>query len=245
MILTGSIINTLAILAGSAAGMTLTRAARHFSALLPRNSAALGQRLQTVVMQGIALCLLYLGGSGAMKGQNSLIIILSMVIGSAVGEVLDLDQAMRQLGDAVQKQMGRWVSTDSNCAISEGFVTACLIFCVGAMSIVGALDSGLTGSHSMLFAKSLLDGITAVVFAASLGLGVALAAAAVFFYQASITLLASCLAPFLGEAVITEMTCVGSLMILALGLNMLGLTKIKVMNLVPAIILPVFLCRIM
>ena len=113
------------------------------------------------------------------------------------------------------------------------------------MAIAGALNDGLTGDHSTLFAKSLLDGISSVVYAASLGVGVTFSAAAVFLYQGIIAVLASFLQPFLGDAVIAEMTCVGSLLIVALSLNMLGVTKIKVMNLVPAIFLPILLCRFM
>ena len=129
--------------------------------------------------------------------------------------------------------------------MSEGFVTVSFLFCVGAMAIVGALQDGLTGDHATPFAKSLLDGISAIVFSASLGIGVAFSAAAVFLYQGSIAVLASFLSPLLGEAVIAEMTCVGSLLILALGTNMLNITRIKVMNLVPGVFLPILLCRFM
>lgn len=244
--LTGSIVNALAILAGSVAGMLLTWLAKHFSAVLPAGSARLGERLQTIIMQGVALCVMYLGISGCLEGQNSLIAILSMVIGAVIGELLDLDRRMRTLGDWVQKKTERLVRSDSGApSISEGFVTASLLFCVGAMAIVGALQDGLTGDHSTLFAKSLLDGISSIVFGASLGLGVSFSAVAVLLYQGLIALLSSFLAPLLGDAVIAEMTCVGSLLIVALSLNMLGLTKIKVMNLVPAIFLPIGLCMVM
>lgn len=242
--LVGSIVNALAILAGAAAGLLLKRAAGRLSSVLP-DSAALGARLQNIITQGLALCVIYLGVSGSLKGQNSLITILSMVIGALVGELLDLDGAMYRLGDWVQKKMARLAPAGGETSISEGFVTASLLFCVGAMAIVGALNDGLTGDHDMLFAKSLLDGVSSVVFAASLGIGVAFSAAAVLVYQGVIALLASFLAPFLGDAVIAEMTCVGSLMIVAIGLNMLGLTKIKVMNLVPAMLPPLLLCRFM
>jgi len=242
--LVGSIVNALAILAGAAAGLLLKRAAGRLSSVLP-DSAALGARLQNIITQGLALCVIYLGVSGSLKGQNSLITILSMVIGALVGELLDLDGAMYRLGDWVQKKMARLAPAGGEASISEGFVTASLLFCVGAMAIVGALNDGLTGDHDMLFAKSLLDGVSSVVFAASLGIGVAFSAAAVLVYQGAIALLASFLAPFLGDAVIAEMTCVGSLMIVAIGLNMLGLTKIKVMNLVPAMLPPLLLCRFM
>lgn len=243
--LTGTIVNALAVLAGSAAGMLLTWLAGRFSALLPAGSARLGERLQTIIMQGVALCVLFLGVSGSLKGQNSLITILAMVIGSMIGELLNLDERMQRLGGWVQKKTQRLVLNGGSASISEGFVTASLLFCVGAMSIVGALQDGLVGDHSTLFAKSLLDGVSSIVFGASLGIGVAFSAVAVLIYQGLIAVLASFLAPFLGDAVIAEMTCVGSLLIIALSFNMLNLTKIKVMNLVPAIFLPIFLCMFM
>lgn len=243
--LTGTIVNALAVLAGSIAGMLLTWLAGHFSSRLPAGSARLGERLQTIIMQGVALCVMFLGISGSLKGQNSLITILSMVIGAIIGELLDLDKRMRALGDWVQKKTERLALGNGKASISEGFVTASLLFCVGAMAIVGALQDGLTGDHSTLFAKSLLDGISSIVFGASLGLGVSFSAVAIFLYQGLIAVLASFLAPFLSDAVIAEMTCVGSLLIVALSLNMLNLTKIKVMNLVPAIFLPIFLCMVM
>ncbi len=243
--LTGTIVNALAVLVGSTAGMLLTFLAGRFSAFLPAGSAALGQRLQTIVMQGVALCVLFLGISGCLKGSNSLIAILSMVLGALLGELLDLDRRMRALGDWVQKRTAHLARGGGQASISEGFVTASLLFCVGAMAIVGALQDGLTGDHATLFAKSLLDGISSVVFGASLGLGVAFSAVAILLYQGSIALLASFLQPYLGDAVIAEMTCVGSLLIVALSFNMLGLTKIKVMNLVPAIFLPILLCLVM
>ena len=173
--LIGSIVNALAVLAGSAVGLLLKWAAGRFSSVLP-DSAALGARLQGIIMQGLALCVLYLGVSGSLKGQNSLITILSMVIGALVGELLDLDGAMQRLGDWIQKKVSR-VAPSGTTSIAEGFVTASLLFCVGAMAIVGALNDGLAGDHDMLFAKSLLDGVSSVVFSASLGIGVAFAAA--------------------------------------------------------------------
>jgi hypothetical protein len=244
--LTGTIVNALAVLAGSAVGLLLTWLAKRFSSRLPSGSAQLGERLQTIIMQGVALCVLYLGVSGSLKGQNSLITILSMVIGAIIGELLDLDLRMKHLGDWVQKKTERLAPADGKTSISDGFVTASLLFCVGAMAIVGALNDGLTGDHSMLFAKSMLDGISSIVFSASLGIGVAFSAVAIFLYQGAIAVLASFLSPLLDpNTVIPEMTCVGSLLIVALGTNMLGITKIKVMNLVPAIFLPILLCQIM
>lgn len=241
--ITGSIINALAIVAGSAIGLLLKWLARRFSSILPAGAGQLGHRLQEIIMQGVALCVLYIGISGSLKGSNTLVAILSMVLGAIIGETLDLDRRMKQLGDWVQSKTQKLAGGTS---VSEGFVTASLLFCVGAMAIVGSLENGLTGNYDTLKAKSLLDGISSIVFASSLGIGVAFSGVAVLIYQGLISLSASFISPYLGgEAVIAEMTCVGSLLIAALSLNMLGITKIKVMNLVPACLLPILLCRFM
>ena len=241
--ITGSIINALAIVAGSAIGLLLKWLAIRFSSVLPAGAGQLGHRLQEIIMQGVALCVLYIGISGSLKGSNTLVAILSMVLGAIIGETLDLDRRMKQLGDWVQSKTQKLAGGTS---VSEGFVTASLLFCVGAMAIVGSLENGLTGNYDTLKAKSLLDGISSIVFASSLGIGVAFSGVAVLIYQGLISLSASFISPYLGgEAVIAEMTCVGSLLIAALSLNMLGITKIKVMNLVPACLLPILLCRFM
>lgn len=238
--LKGTIVNALAILIGSAAGLLLAWLGRHVSSQASAGQSNLSERLQTIIMQGLGLCTLYIGISGALSGQNTLVTILSMAIGALIGELLDLDRRIHSLGDWIQEKCARF--THGSTPISEGFVTASLLFCVGAMAIVGSLDSGLTGNHSTLYAKSLLDGISAVVFSVSLGFGVALSAIAVALYQGSITLLASFLQPLLNEYVIGEMGCVGSLLIIAIAFNMLKLSNIKVMNLIPAIFLPMLLC---
>jgi len=139
----------------------------------------------------------------------------------------------------------RRISPGGKGGIAEGFVTASLIYCVGAMAVVGSLQSGLTGNHEMLYTKSMLDGISSMVLSASLGIGVALSALSVLVYQGAITLLAQVVAPVLTEAIVAEMTCVGSLMIMGLGLNMLGVTKLKVMDYVPAIAIVIPLCYVM
>ena len=242
--LTGTIINTLVILAGSAVGLGIHALAGRFSSALGEKGARLGERLQTLMMQGIALCVLYIGISGSLKGQNALAAILSMALGAILGELLDLDGRMNRLGQWVQDRTAR-VLKGGGSSVAEGFVTSSLLFCVGAMSIVGALENGLTGNFDTLKAKSVLDGISSIIFASSLGVGVALSAVPVLLYQGLISLAAGVLSPLLGDAVIAEMTCVGSLLIVAMGLNMLGVTKIKVMNLVPGIFLPILLCRIL
>ena len=231
--LTGTIINALAILAGSAVGLGIHALAGRFSAVLGAKGIRLGERLQTIMMQGISLCVLYVGVTG-----------LSMVAGSILGELLDLDARMGRLGQWVQDKLSHILKAGGN-SVADGFVTASLVFCVGAMAIVGALENGLTGNFDTLKAKAVLDGVSAIVFASSLGLGVALSAGAIFLYQGIIALAAGALSPLLGDAVIAEMTCVGSLLIVALSFNNLGMTKIKIMNLLPAIFLPILLCRIL
>ena len=240
MIGLGTLINVAAIVVGGGIGLA--------------GGKRLSSRAQQTLIRGMAVCVLFvaIGGvmeemlvveNGALRTRGTLMLVVSIALGGLMGELLDLDRRMRTLGDWVQTKTERLVKGDSGApSISEGFVTASLLFCVGAMAIVGALQDGLTGDHSTLFAKSLLDGISSIVFGASLGLGVSFSAVAVLIYQGLIALLASFLAPLLGDAVIAEMTCVGSLLIVALSLNMLGLTKIKVMNLVPAILLPIVLC---
>ena len=242
--LTGTIINSLAILAGSLLGLVL-QAATHRSSK-DVDVGGIGGRLQTIVMEGMSLCVLYIGISGSLKGQNTLIAIISIAIGAVVGELLDLDRRMHTLGDWVQAKTARLIHTQEGApSVADGFVAASLLFCVGAMAIVGSLENGLTGNYDTLKAKSVIDGIAAIVFASSLGVGVAFSAAAIFVYQGAISLAAGLLAPLLSDTVIAEMTCVGSLLIVALSLNMLNVTKIKVMNLVPAIFLPILLCTCM
>ena len=240
--LTGTLINTATVLGGSLIGLLLKWLAGRFS--VSTRLSNLGSRLQDTIMKGVALCVLYIGISGALKGSNTLVAIISMALGAIIGEALDLDRKMQNLGDWLQCKTKRFVKGDSS--VAEGFVTASLLFCVGAMAIVGSLENGLTGNYDTLKAKSVLDGISSIVFSSSLGIGVMFSAVAIFLYQGSISLLAGVLSPLIGSAAVqNEMTCVGSLLIAALSLNMLGVTKIKVMNLVPACLMPILLCHIL
>ena len=192
--LLGSLVNGAAILAGSAVGLFLRFILRR-SSRRSESENGIGDRLQKIVMQGLALCTMYIGISGSLKGQNTLLAILSLVIGAVIGEILDLDGAMNRAGNWVQKKVTHPGEEGAASTMAEGFVTASLLFGVGAMSIVGSLNSGLLGDHTMLFAKSLLDGVSSVVFSVSFGIGVPLSAIAVFVYEALITLAASVLAP--------------------------------------------------
>ncbi len=228
MILTGTLVNSAAIIAGSAVGVLLGR-------FIP-------EHLSDTVEKGVALCVLYIGVDGMLAGENTLVSILSIVLGALLGELLRLDDRIHALGSWVERKLG---GKQSKTSLSEGFVSASLLFCVGAMAIMGALDSGLTGDHATLYAKSTLDGVTSIVYASTMGIGVALSAVPVLLYQGAIALGAAALAPLLTAAVIAEMKCVGSILILGLSLNMLGLTELKVMNYVPAVFLPILLCRLL
>ena len=235
MPLLGALVNAGAVIVGGLIGLLIR--------LIGRKNRPVGSgRFQDIVMKGVALCVAYIGISGLIKGQNALIAILSIVIGGLLGELCRLEDGINKIGQLIER---RFAAKDATVSVTQGFVTASLLFCVGAMTIVGALNSGIQGDHTMQYTKALLDGISAIIFASSLGYGVLFSAAAVFLIQGSITLLAGTIAPYLSEVVIAEMTCVGSLLILGLALNLLGITKLKVMNYVPAIFLPILLCRFM
>ena len=219
----GTIINVVAILVGSAAGIAL--------------HGGMPQRFRDTIMQGLALCVVLIGVTGAVQTSNSMIVIFSIVLGALVGEGIDIEKRLDSVGNAAQRLFDR--GKGGSLTFAQGFVTASLVYCVGAMAIMGSLDSGLRGDHATLIAKSILDGVSAIVFASTLGPGVALSAAAVFIYQGAITLLAQFVAPFLTEALVTEMSAVGGLLIIGIGVNMFDRVHIKVGNLLPAIFMPV------
>ncbi len=225
----GTIVNAAAILAGGLLGLLLKK--------------GLPEKVSVTILQGMALICLFIGISGALKGENALIATIAMVAGGVLGTLLDLDGRFTRGVKSLEKKLVK--GDDADGKLAEGFVTATLLFCVGAMAVVGSLNSGLNGDHSVLFTKSILDGVSSVVFASAMGAGVLLSAVAVFAYQGAITLLAQFLAPVLSDAAVAEMTCVGSLLIVAIGLNLLKLTNIKVMNFLPAIFLPLLLVLVM
>lgn len=222
MILLGAFINGAAIAAGGILGMLGGK-------LLP-------ERLRNTLMSALALMTIGIAVPGLMDSSNALIPILSLVLGTLIGELLDIDSAVNKLGDAMQKRF-------SGSTVTEGFVTGSLVFAVGAMAIMGALESGLQQQHTILISKSVIDGVGAIVFASTLGLGVALSGIVVFAAEGSIALLASLVAPYLGDAVINEITFVGSLLIIGISLNILGATKLRILNMVLAVLLPILLCQ--
>ena len=226
--LTGTIVNTCTVIVGSIIGMLLGN-------ILP-------ERLRDTVMKGLGLCTIFIGITGMFGSENALITIISIAVGAIIGELCDLDGHLTRFASWLENRFKR-KEQSGKATIAEGFITASLVFCVGAMTIVGSLNSGLTGDHQMLFTKSTLDFVSSIIFASSLGLGVLFAAGAVFVIQGSIACLASFVAPLLQHGnTITEMVVVGSVLIVGLGLNILGVTKLKIMNYVPAIFLPILLC---
>ncbi len=216
----GTIVNSIAIVVGAMLGIFLKKGIK--------------EQYTSTIMDGMALTVVIIGIMGAMDMNNLIVVLGSIVVGSIIGEKLDLDKRLDNLGTNMEKRFGKG---DSN--FSKGFIMASLVYCIGAMSILGALESGLTGNHETLYAKSVLDGVSAVIFASTFGIGVAFSAIAVFVYQGAITLLASFVKDLLTPEVIAEMSSIGGILIMAIGINILGIKKIKIANMLPAIFIPV------
>lgn len=222
----GTIVNTVAVVIGASIGLLIKK--------------GIPERIGDSLMKALGLCTIFIGISGAFKGEDTLVMIISMVLGTLIGEAIDID---RRVNSGVSKIEKKFTKKENN--ISQGFITSSLLFCIGSMTIVGAMNAGLLGDNTMLFTKSTLDFCSSIVFASTLGIGVLLSAGFVLVYQGGLTLLAIAAAPLLSTAVINEMTCVGSLVIIATGLNLLGITKLKLMNYLPAMFLPIILCMFM
>lgn len=214
------IVNTLAVLFGSGLGLLGKR--------------GIPEKASGAVMIGMGLATVYIGIIGLPQGGETLVVVISLVLGGALGALLNIQGFLDGLGARLQARLSRSGETDSSFA--QGFVTASLLFCVGAMSIVGSFNAGLTGDYAMLYTKSIMDLISSCMLAASLGAGVMAAALAVLTYQGGLVLLAGALEPLLSPAMISQLTCVGSLLILALGFNLLGIAKLKVADYLPALI---------
>lgn len=187
-------------------------------------------------MHAIALVTIVIGITFATASENMLIVIISLVVGALIGEGINIDKKLNQLGDLIKSK----VKSESG-NVGEGFVTATLLFCVGSMAIMGALDSGLRGDHTVLYTKAIMDGISALIFASSMGIGVILSAMPILLYQGSITLLSSFIQPYLTQSMMTEMNGVGGILLIGLGISILGIKEIKVSNLLPALVIPVIL----
>lgn len=214
--LKGTLVNAIGILCGSGIGL-----------LLKENVPV---KYQQIVMQGLSLSIGLIGLQMALKTQNILVIIISMVIGALIGEFIDIDGRLARVGAWLTVKMGNKYGS-----VGEGFITGSLVFCVGAMAIVGSIQDGLTGDASTLYAKAMLDTIASIVFASGMGIGVALSSVSVLLYQGTLTLLASSLSGFISDGMIREMTAVGGLLIIGISLLVLEIKTIKIANLLPAV----------
>jgi len=215
--LIGTFTNAGAIAAGALLGFLLQR--------------GIPEKVKRTVMQGMALAIMLIGIQMALETKNPLIVIISLVLGGVTGELIDIEKRLNGIGEFLERRMG-----NRGSGIAPAFVTSSLVFCVGAMAVVGSIQEGLTGQYSTLLAKSLLDGIASIFFASTMGIGVIFSAVPVFLYQVSLTLLAGLMKNLLSNDVIAEVSSIGGLLIVGIGMNILGLRQIKVGNLLPAIL---------
>ncbi len=215
----GTYINTLAIVAGSLLGLLLRK--------------GVPERFRRTVIDALGLAVILIGIKSSLKSDALLIIIVSLVIGSLIGEMVGVEARLEAVGRWLESKLDK-----SGGGLAKGFVTASLIYCVGAMAIVGSLESGLAANHQTLYAKSILDGIASVILASMLGIGVLFSSVSVLIYQGAITLCAVFVKPMLTETVILQMSAVGGILITAIGINLLEIKKIHVGNMLPAVFIP-------
>lgn len=216
----GTLVNTAAIIVGGLAGIFLRK--------------GIPERYKNTIMQGLGLAVGLIGLNMAVRTANELVVILSLVVGGLIGEALDIDKFLNGIG----QRLNQLIKAEEGDFI-RAFVSTSLVYCVGAMAVMGSLESGLTGEHKILFAKATIDGISAVIFASTMGFGVLFSAFCVFVYQGLITLLAGVIKGLLTEAVIREMTATGGLLIIGIASNILGIKQFKVANLLPAVFVAV------
>lgn len=232
MVGTGTIVNVAAIAAGSLVGLLVGRGIK--------------EKYQETVIYGLALCVILLGLQMAFQGKHILITIVSLVIGSILGEALDIEDKLEKVGlwlaQKVQKAKGKGdAGTD---AFVEGFLSTSLLYCVGAMAIVGSIQDGLTGDATTLYTKALIDGLSGIIYASNMGIGVLFSALSVGVYQGTLTALAGLLGPYMSQTVVQEIAASGGLMILGVGINMTKLLKIRVGNMLPGLVVAGVLARI-
>lgn len=221
----GTVVNVMAIVAGGLLG------------LFVKNN--MPERYRAIVNDTIGLSVVFIGLSSSLSRlilpeANPVLFIISLVVGGLAGEKINIEGRLEKLGALLESRF-----SEGEGRVAQGFVSASLLFCVGTMAILGSIESGISGVHNILFAKSVLDGVTSVIFASTLGIGVLFSAATVFVYQGAITLLARVISPILTAAMINEISVVGGILITALGLKMLGIKETRVGNMLPAILVPV------
>lgn len=219
--MTGVLVNVLTVLLGSGAGLLLKK--------------GIPEKVSKAVMTAIGLCTVYIGIDGALEGGNTVVLIVSMALGTIAGTLIDIDGKIERLGLFIEKKAPGKDGGKLN--IAQGFMTGSLLFCIGAMTVVGSLNAGLNGDNKLLYTKAVLDLISSCMLASSLGAGVMFASLFVLVYQGGLVLLAGLLQNVLTDtALVAELTCAGSVMIIGLGLNILGVTKLRVANYLPALL---------
>lgn len=218
--LLGTIVNSLAVLIGGIIGIL-------FKNVIP-------EKLSDALLKAAGLAVITVGIKLSLVGENLTLLIMSIIIGTAIGELINIEGKLDKFGLFVESKM-----KNKNSNVTLGFVTCTLIYCVGSMAIVGSIQSGLSGNHEILFSKALLDGIMSITMAVSMGVGVIFSSISIFIYQGTITMLAQLMQSLLSDVVVTEMTAIGGVLIMAIGLNFLEIKRIKVGNMLPAIFLPI------
>lgn len=215
----GVIVNVITVLIGSSIGLLFKK--------------GIPERVSKAAMIGLGACTLYIGISGSLSGENVLVLIASVVLGAIVGTLLNIDGGINKLANKVE---AKFKKKGENVSIAEGIISATLLFCVGSMTVTGSIQAGLTGDNSILITKAMLDLVSSMMLASSLGIGVLLSSVAVFVIQGGLVLLSGLIAPFMSTGAINEMTCAGSILIIMIGTNLMGITKIKVADFLPAIL---------
>ena len=215
----GVFVNVITVLVGSLIGLLFKK--------------GIPERVSKAAMIGLGACTLYIGISGSLCGENVLILIGSVVLGAICGTLLDIDGAINRLA---QKVENKFKKEGNKVSVAEGLVTSTLLFCVGSMTVTGSIQAGLTGDNTVLITKATLDLVSSMMLASSLGIGVLLSAGTVLVIQGGLVLLAGLISPFMSAGAINEMTCAGSLLIVMIGTNLMGITKIKVADYLPAIL---------
>lgn len=220
--MTGTLINAAAIIVGSLIGIGL--------------HTKLPERIVKIVFQGIGLFTLFIGFYMGMKTNNLFLMIISIVTGGIIGEWINIDKYVNLFGDKVKTKF-----KSKNSKFTEGLVTAFLLFCMGSVTILGAIEEGLGGEPNLLLAKSVLDGVSSIALAAAMGFGVAFSVIPLLIYQGGLTILATYFGDYFSNHIIDELTAIGGLMLIGLGLNILEIKQIKILNMLPALIIIVIL----
>lgn len=231
----GTIVNVAAVLLGSIVGLLFKKLIN--DKLREGVMSALGLAVFTIGLTGIITNSVFIKDvtKGTLTGEFTLLMILAIAIGTLLGTLIDIEQRLEDIGNFLQRKLTK---EGSNSTFSQGFVSASLLFCVGSMAIVGSLNDGISHDPNILFAKSILDGIMAVVFASTLGVGTMMSGVSLILYQGGLTLCASLIEPYLTDAVVSQMGFIGNVLIMGIGLNFVYKPKFKVGNMLPAVFIP-------